>query len=141
MWDERVDVTIYKCTNDKVAKKVQKLIKAKAKKGYTDEDITKKINVKSQLDLTIEKGIFTKEQNELVAMAKWEKGVTSKVTTENEVVLVEVNEVLPPQPKALDEIRGLVTSDYQNQLEKEWLEALKKKYPVKIHEDVLSRIK
>lgn len=141
MWDERVDVTIYKCTNDKVAKKVQKLIKAKAKKGYTDEDITKKINVKSQLDLTIENGIFTKEQNELVAMAKWEKGVTSKVTTENEVVLVEVNEVLPPQPKALDEIRGLVTSDYQNQLEKEWLEALKKKYPVKIHEDVLSKIK
>src|SRR5690606_40063383 len=92
-------------------------------------------------DLTIENGIFTKEQNELVAMAKWEIGVTSKVTTENEVVLVEVNEVLPPQPKALDEIRGLVTSDYQNQLEKEWLEALKKKYPVKIHEDVLSKIK
>lgn len=141
MWDERVDVTIYKCTNDKVAKKVQKLIKAKAKKGYTDEDITKKINVKSQLDLTIENGIFTKEQNELVAMAKWEKGVTSKVTAENEVVLVEVIEVLPPQPKALDEIRGLVTSDYQNQLEKEWLETLKKKYPVKIHEDVLSKIK
>jgi peptidyl-prolyl cis-trans isomerase SurA len=141
MWDKRVDATIYKCTNDKVAKKVQKLIKAKAKKGYSNEDILNKINVKSQLDLTIENGIFTKEQNELVAMAKWEKGVTSKVTTENEVVLVEINEVLPPQPKALDEIKGLVTSDYQNQLEKEWLEELKKKYPVKIHENILSKIK
>ncbi len=140
MWGERADAVIYKCSNEKVAKKVEKLIKAKAKKGYSNEDILKQINKDSQLDLTIEEGKFTKEQNELVAKAKWENKAVTKFNNENEVVLIEVKEVLAPQPKLLDEVRGLVTSDYQNKLEKEWVETLRKKYPVKIHKEVLSKL-
>lgn len=140
MWGERVDAVIYKCSNEKIAKKVEKLIKAKAKKGYSNEDILKQINKDSQLNLTIEEGKFTKEQNELVAKAKWENKAITKFNNENEVVLIEVKEVLAPQPKLLDEVRGLVTSDYQNKLEKEWVETLRKKYPVKIHKEVLSKL-
>ena len=140
MWGERVDAVIYKCSNEKIAKKVEKLIKAKAKKGYSNEDILKQINKDSQLNLTIEEGKFTKEQNELVAKAKWENKSITKLNNENEVVLIEVKEVLAPQPKLLDEVRGLVTSDYQNKLEKEWVETLRKKYPVKIHKEVLSKL-
>ena len=140
MWGERADVVIYKCSNEKVAKKVEKLIKAKAKKGYSNEDILKQINKDSQLNLTIEEGKFTKEQSELVAKAKWENKAVTKLNNENEVVLIEVKEVLAPQPKLLDEVRGLVTSDYQNKLEKEWVETLRKKYPVKIHKEVLSKL-
>lgn len=140
MWGERADAVIYKCNNDKIAKKVEKLIKAKAKKGYSNEDILKQINKDSQLNLTIEEGKFTKEQSELVAKAKWENKAVTKLNNENEVVLIEVKEVLAPQPKLLDEIRGLVTSDYQNKLEREWVETLRKKYPVKIHKEVLSKL-
>ena len=140
MWGERIDAVIYKCSNEKIAKKVEKLIKAKAKKGYSNEDILKQINKDSQLNLTIEEGKFTKEQNELVAKAKWENKAITKFNNENEVVLIEVKEVLAPQPKLLDEVRGLVTSDYQNKLEKEWVETLRKKYPVKIHKEVLSKL-
>lgn len=140
MWGERVDAVIYKCSNEKIAKKVEKLIKTKAKKGYSNEDILKQINKDSQLNLTIEEGKFTKEQNELVAKAKWENKAITKLNNENEVVLIEVKEVLAPQPKLLDEVRGLVTSDYQNKLEKEWVETLRKKYPVKIHKEVLSKL-
>jgi peptidyl-prolyl cis-trans isomerase SurA len=43
-------------------------------------------------------------------------------------------------PKTLDEARGLVTTDYQAWLEKEWIESLKKKYPVTVREDVFSTI-
>lgn len=141
MWEERADAVIYKCNNDKIAKKVEKLIKAKAKKGYSNEDILKQINKDSQLNLTIEEGKFTKEQNELVAKAKWENKVVTKLSNENETVLIEVKEVLAPQPKLLDEVKGLVTSEYQNQLEKEWIEILRKKYPVKIHKEVLTKLK
>ena len=140
MWGERADVVIYKCSNEKIAKKVEKLIKVKAKKGYSNEDILKQINKDSQLSLTIEEGKFTKEQNELVDKAKWENKAITKLNNENEVVLIEVKEVLAPQPKLLDEVRGLITSDYQNKLEKEWVETLRKKYPVKIHKEVLSKL-
>ena len=32
---------------------------------------------------------------------------------------------------------GYIIADYQDQLEKDWVTALKAKYPVSLHEDVL----
>jgi peptidyl-prolyl cis-trans isomerase SurA len=40
------------------------------------------------------------------------------------------------EPRTFEEARGLVVNDYQQQLEKDWLESLKKKYTVKLNEVV-----
>ena len=53
------------------------------------------------------------------------------------VVIVQVLELLERTPKSLDEAKGYVISDYQEYLEKQWVEELRAKYPVKIHQDVL----
>jgi peptidyl-prolyl cis-trans isomerase SurA len=45
---------------------------------------------------------------------------------------VHYKEVLPPDLKKLPEVRGLMISQYQEQLEKEWLEQLKLKYHVEV---------
>lgn len=45
-----------------------------------------------------------------------------------------------PLQRSFDEARGLVINDYQDILEKEWNEVLKKKYPVVIDQRVLSQI-
>ncbi len=44
-------------------------------------------------------------------------------------------------PETLDDVKGLVTSDYQNQLESDWVERLKAKYPIKVNEKVLKKVK
>ena len=43
-------------------------------------------------------------------------------------------------PKSLQEAKGLVTADYQNYLEKEWIEVLKKKYDYHVNEGVLDSL-
>lgn len=45
------------------------------------------------------------------------------------------------QPEEVADERGLVTTDYQNILEDEWVKLLKKKYPVKINKKVLKQYK
>ena len=141
MWEERVEATIYACANDAVAKKVAKLVKNKTKKGYTNADILEMINKESQLDLIIKDGKFTKEDNENIAKATWKANTTSTIKGDKNVVIVAVDKVLAPAPKELNEVRGLVTSDYQNYLEKEWVEALKAKYPVTVNKEVLKLVK
>ncbi len=49
--------------------------------------------------------------------------------------------MLPPQIKELHETKGVVTADYQSFLEKQWIEELRKKYTVKINEEVLKQVK
>jgi len=44
-------------------------------------------------------------------------------------------------PSAVEDVRGQVTSDYQNELENAWVEELKLKYPVKVNEKELKKIK
>jgi peptidyl-prolyl cis-trans isomerase SurA len=41
-----------------------------------------------------------------------------------------------PSPRSFDAARGLVINDYQNQLENQWIDQLKKKYPVRVDEAV-----
>jgi peptidyl-prolyl cis-trans isomerase SurA len=44
-------------------------------------------------------------------------------------------------PRNFAESKGLVITDYQNELERNWLSALKKKYPVVINQAALNELK
>ncbi|MBK7667007.1 MAG: hypothetical protein IPJ32_06390 [Sphingobacteriaceae bacterium] len=74
----------------------------------------------------------------------WKEGLVAKDIKDDKdgkVLVIKVNKVLNKSPKALNEAKGLVTADFQVNLEKEWIAYLKNKYPVKIDEAVLSTIK
>ena len=45
------------------------------------------------------------------------------------------------QPEEAIDVRGQVVTDYQAALEKEWLEQLRAKYPLKVNEKVLKKVK
>lgn len=44
-------------------------------------------------------------------------------------------------PETMTDVKSLVTSDYQNQLESDWVEKLKAKYPVEVYEKVMRKVK
>lgn len=52
-------------------------------------------------------------------------------------ILWRIDEIRPSGFKALNKIRGRVITDYQNELESQWLKKLKKKYPLKLNKAVL----
>lgn len=47
---------------------------------------------------------------------------------------------LAQQPEEAIDVRGQVTTDYQNALEREWVQELRKKYPVKINKKVAATL-
>ena len=54
---------------------------------------------------------------------------------------VYVFNVYPQQaPRTFEDAKGMVINDYQQVLENDWLDALKKKYPVKVNEAVLKTL-
>lgn len=140
-WNERLHAIIYSASAENIAKNTRSLVQKKNKEeAYTLEDLKKEINKDSQLNLTVEQGKFSKGDNKIIDDIKWEKGITQPKKQGDRYVFVEVIEELPPMHKELNEVRGLVTSDYQNHLEQEWIRELRAKYPVKVHKDVLSEL-
>jgi peptidyl-prolyl cis-trans isomerase SurA len=53
---------------------------------------------------------------------------------------MKVEEILPPAAKTLTEARGYAVADYQDFLEKQWIEELRKEYSVQVNEDVLKSL-
>ena len=139
LWEERADVTTYRCLNEKIAKELRKL----HKEGKTEKEITETLNKTSQLNVTSETVMYLKGENKNID-ATWKVGISStdvKEEKENKVVIYVVNSILPKTPKTLGECRGNLTADYQNYLDVEWLNYLKSKYTVKVNEEVLNTIK
>ncbi len=139
LWDERADVTTYKCLNEKIANEVRKQLKA----NKPEKEILEFINKSSQLNLSIENVTYLKGENKYVD-ANWKQGIAEKNSindSDKKIMVIVVNKISPKTPKTLGECRGLVTADYQNYLETEWISYLKNKYKVKVNEDVLNTIK
>ncbi len=138
LWDERAEVTTYKCANDKIAKEVRALLKKKK----SEKEIVDAINKTSQLNVAAESITYLKGENKDVD-ATWKEGVsaTDIKDKDNKVTIIVINKLLPKTPKTIAEAKGMITADYQNYLEKEWLAYLKNKYTVKVNEEVLNTVK
>jgi peptidyl-prolyl cis-trans isomerase SurA len=139
LWNERADVTIYKCLNDKIAKDVRKMLVDKK----DDKQILVAVNKSSQLNLSVEAIQYLKGENKWVD-ENWATGIAAKDfkdEKENKVQVLVVNKIIPKAPKTLGECRGNLTADYQTNLDNEWLKYLRDKYRVKVNEDVLGTVK
>jgi peptidyl-prolyl cis-trans isomerase SurA len=133
-WADRLDAKIFTCANESIAEDVRKIIK---NKKITEDSLLRRINKSNPLNLAIKSDKFEKGENAIIDGIVWKKGVSPNILTNNTVVFVKVNAKLNSQTKALNEVRGTVTADYQNKLEKEWIGVLKQKYPVQVNDAVL----
>jgi len=76
--------------------------------------------------LKIESGKFQKTDNAIIDSIPWFTGLTVNFNRGHSVIFVKINRVIPKEPKTLVEARGIITSDYQNYLERMELTALRK---------------
>ena len=142
MWDKRLDAEIYYCQKDSIVKPLKSVLDKKLKKKKPGrEELLKQFNANSQLNLRIEQGLYEANDEEVLENVTWEKGVYGPFKDGQNQVLVLVNEVLNPTPKTLKEARGLVTAEYQNFLEKEWIAELRSKYKFTANRELLKQIK
>jgi len=141
MWPTRLNASIYICQDEKIANKAHSMAKKADKKGMPNQIILDKMNLNNPNSLKIESNFYSKGESSIIDGIEWKEGISEDKNIGKDVVFVVVHEVLKPEPKNLSDVKGLVTAEYQNYLEKNWIAELKNKYPVKVNEDVLSTIK
>lgn len=68
-------------------------------------------------------------------------GPVSNPTNSKYTVYFMINPRLINEPEEVADVKGMVTSDYQNEFQQAWEEELRKKYPVTVNEKVLRQVK
>jgi peptidyl-prolyl cis-trans isomerase SurA len=133
LWEERAKVSFYTVKTDdpKLLTKVRALI---AKK--TAADVLKKLNkpgkpeLVAMLERTYEKG----KNKDIDGL--WQAGAMSAAKTDattKTTSFTKTEAIIPPTPKALNEARGYAVADYQDYLEKKWVETLKQQYKIDVN--------
>ena len=137
MWDTRLDASVFDIKDLSIVKSLNKLLK----KGASDEQILAKFNYDSIQKVTIIHSKFSKGDNALIDGVEWKPG-KSKIIPQGDTAnaIVVVHKVVAPEPKLLSEIRGTITAEYQNYLEKAWIAELRAKYPVIVNREVFNTI-
>ena len=136
-WAASANVLIFNCSNEKVATEAMEAMK----KGKSWKELTESSEGAIQGDsgryelsqIVIDSGRTRIPEKDMYS--------TIVKNTDGSATFVKYLSLYPPdQQRSFEEARGLVINDYQNVLEKNWLELLHKKYPVKINEAVVKQM-
>ena len=139
MWKERVKACVITVSRPESLPQVKSYLA----QGVPFDSLRMVMARDTVKNVRVRNGFFQKGDNQFVDETDWKAGVTKEIpsTVDSTTVIVNIIEVRQPEPKTLREAKGLVTSDYQIELEEKWMDALRKKYPVKIDEKVLSKVR
>jgi peptidyl-prolyl cis-trans isomerase SurA len=149
IWDERKEAIIVTFKNLKSAKEGDELLAMAndllLKDKLSFDKLKQQITTDSTYSGIVELEKVVKGEDEmidnLVNVGQIQKKVTADGAEKFVATLAYLNRMLPPTPKDLSEVKGLVTAEYQNFLEKEWIKELRAKYPFTVDKQVLESIK
>lgn len=126
------------CKDKETLKTAKSLIK-NLHNDSIDKFLRNRLNDSIQY-VKIEKGVFVQGENKAVDKYGFKVKKADYTPTEEYPYIFAVGKNLKYSPEDYSDVRGLVTADYQEYLEKEWIAALRKKYPVEIDQNVLKTV-
>jgi len=137
VWKERADLIIATCTDPKKAA----LVKNYLKTNKNIDEIKELVNEGATINVLFSKGILEIGSDKLPKDFLFLKGVSKVYNDDNShFVIVKVNEIIEPVQKELNEAKGKVINDFQQNLEEQWIDDLKLQYKVKVRKAELKRI-
>ena len=134
-WKERIDVALVSATSEKVAARVQEMFKT----AMTAEEIKAKL-FEEDITLIVTKDTLEIDSNILPENFNAKRGISEIYRDENSYVVANVKEVLAPSIKDFEDVKGRVTTDYQNKLEKDWMQRLRSGHTVKVNKKTLKKV-
>ena len=138
-WDEpRYKGIAYHVKDKADVKAVKKSVKGLPFSQWA-EKLRSTFNNDSIIRIRVEKGIFKKGDNAVIDKMVFKKDTT--VTTLKDYPIDAVyGKLLKKGPEEYQDVRALVVADYQEELEKAWVEELRKRYSVVVNKDVLQTV-
>lgn len=97
-------------------------------------------NSDSVIRIRVEKGLFKKGDNALIDREVFKVADADVKPVKDYPIDATFGKLLKKGPEDYTDVRGIVTADYQDYLEKQWVEELRRQYPVVVNEEVLKTV-
>lgn len=129
---------VFHCKNAKSAKAVNKMLK-KFGEGDWRKELKQQFN-KDSVTVSVS-GPYLCSQGENATIDAYAFKTGAKVNMPKGYVMTGVSGKVMKQPKSYLDVKAQVTTDYQQECEKKWVEKLRKQFTYSVNEDVLKTVK
>ena len=136
-WKKRFNVNIFSSTDEKAIAKAKKFLE----KGKSIDYIKEKLNVDGKIVIMVKSGLFEEDYDILPDFNNLSKGISSIVSKDSYYFVVEVLEVKEVENKKLADCNGKAVNDYQQYLENNWVDELKKEFTIQVNSSVFEAVK
>lgn len=126
------------CVSDDVLKQVKKVIKRQPQKEWVTL-IREACNNDSLIQVKMVRGPFKQGKNIYADYYGFKQGERPDTVVGFPVTNI-IGKLQKKAPDSYEDVRGLVTADYQSHLEKLWIAELRKKYSVVLYPEVLDTV-
>lgn len=134
-WDTpHVKGIFVQAANDSVADAVKEYVQ-----NLSEDDIVPALRTQFKNQMAAEKILVPKGSNAMVDYVAFEGPVTPSSIEKYPVMFMLKKRILTV-PEEMQDVKGLVTSDYQNMFQEQWENELRKKYNVKVNRKVLKSV-
>lgn len=130
---------LVQCANAEIAKTVKKQIA-----DMPSDSVLTFIRTTYNRDsimVLVERGLWKKSDNPMIDKYAFGNKKANVVYNERLPEVFVVGKKLTKYPEEYKDVRGSVTADYQNQLEKEWVARLRNKYLVEVVQEVVDSMR
>lgn len=134
-WDTpHVKGIFVQAVNDSVATAIKNLAR-----GAAEDDIVPALRKQFKNQMAAEKILVPKGSNAMVDYVAFD-GPVAPSSIEKYPVMFMLNKRILTVPEEMQDVKGLVTSDYQNMFQEQWENELRNKYRVKVNKKVLKSV-
>lgn len=137
MWSDRVKALVVTCKEKEHFDDFEKMVKEDISLDSIHKFITK-----NRLKTTARRNFYQKGDSFYVDSTEWIAGTINIIpsTVDGTTMIIKIEDVRQPEPKTFNEVRGHITSGYQAEIEKQWMQSLREKYPVDVNNKILNKI-
>lgn len=137
VWDEpRFCGIVIHSKDASILKNVKKDLKGVAEEDWA-KTLTSKYNNDSVKVIRIERGIFKKGDNANVDALVFKSGEVKPMKDYPET---DIFGKTAKNPRSHKDVKGQVTTDFQNEEENKWVNELRKKYPVEVYDNIVKTV-
>ncbi len=138
-WDSpRFRGIVIRGKDDAVLKQAKALTK-----GVKEEDwpqtIVRALNNDSVKVVRVEHGLYKKGDSKIVDKLVFKDKTAEYTSLKDYPAATTVGKVLK-KPETYKDVKGQVTTDYQNKREQEWVDGLRRKFTVEVYDDVVKTV-
>lgn len=137
MSEDKIDALVVSSSYRKEIEEVEKELQ----NGTSIDGIKAKMNSDGTQKVMVTTGILELGHQMLPLDLELKIGI-SKIYAKNDAYhIVKIKEVIPKAIKTFEESKGNVISDFQNEIEKQWVESLRSRFKVVINNSILTKVK